>query len=98
MSPRGSTAPRRLAMNRGAFGSWSSPISIDDAVGGAISLAEVCFDGDDILWTEGRPWEGGRRTVVRRTPDGSIEDVTSAEFNVRSRVQEYGGGAFAVRD
>ena len=85
-------------MKRGAFGSWSSPISIDDAVGGAITLADVRFDGDDILWTEGRPREGGRRTVVRRALDGSIQDVSSAEFNVRSRVHEYGGGAFAVRD
>jgi len=33
---------------------------------------------------------------VRRTPDGRTCDVTPAPFNVRTRVHEYGGGAFAV--
>src|SRR5918911_1761212 len=32
----------------------------------------------------------------RRTADGNRSDVTSVPFNVRSRVHEYGGGAFAV--
>jgi dipeptidyl aminopeptidase/acylaminoacyl peptidase len=36
--------------------------------------------------------------VVRRTPDGQTTDVTPPPFNVRTRVHEYGGGAFAVAD
>ena len=36
--------------------------------------------------------------VVRRTPDGRTADVTPQPFNVRTRVHEYGGGAFAVSD
>lgn len=34
--------------------------------------------------------------VVRRTPDGTVADVTPAVesgFNIRTRVHEYGGGA-----
>ena len=34
--------------------------------------------------------------VVRRTPDGLTTDVTPPPFNARTRVHEYGGGAFAV--
>jgi dipeptidyl aminopeptidase/acylaminoacyl peptidase len=56
----------------------------------------VALDGDDIYWLEGRPAEGGRNVLVRRTPDGAIADVTPPPFNVRTRVHEYGGGAYLV--
>ena len=35
--------------------------------------------------------------LVRRRRDGAVGDVTPPPFNVRSRVHEYGGGAFASR-
>jgi dipeptidyl aminopeptidase/acylaminoacyl peptidase len=50
-----------------------------------------------VYWLEGRAAEGGRNVLVRRRTDGSVADVTPAPFNVRSRVHEYGGGAYAVR-
>jgi dipeptidyl aminopeptidase/acylaminoacyl peptidase len=61
-----------------------------------IRLSYVAIDGDDIYWLEGRPQEGGRNVLVRRRHDGRIEDVTPSGFNVRTRVHEYGGGAFLV--
>ena len=45
-----------------------------------------------------RPAEGGRTVIVRRTPDGAAQEVTSAPFNVRTRVHEYGGLCFWVAD
>ena len=36
--------------------------------------------------------------LVRRTPAGERQDLTPAPFNVRTRVHEYGGGAYVVRD
>jgi len=45
-----------------------------------------------------RPGEGGRYAVVKRSPDGSTVDVTPATFNARTRVHEYGGGAFWIAD
>ena len=56
----------------------------------------VAVDGDDVYWIEGRPHEGGRNVLVRRSADGSTSDVVPAGFNVRSRVHEYGGGAYVV--
>lgn len=50
--------------------------------------------GDTIYWVEGRSTEGGRNVLVRRTPDGRVTDLSAAPFDVRSRVHEYGGGAF----
>ena len=45
---------------------------------------------------EGRPDEGGRNVIVRAGADGRVADVTPPPFNARTRVHEYGGGAFAV--
>jgi dipeptidyl aminopeptidase/acylaminoacyl peptidase len=78
------------------YGSWKSPITSDLIVSETISLGVVELDGDEIYWIEGRPIEQGRIVVVRRTPDGQAVDVTPPGFNVRTRVHEYGGGAFLV--
>ncbi len=80
------------------YGAWKSPITSDLIVAESIGFQQLALDGDDIYWSEMRPQEGGRYVVVRRTPDGQIQDVTPAGFNVRTRVHEYGGGAFTVHD
>ncbi|HEX5147471.1 MAG TPA: prolyl oligopeptidase family serine peptidase [Candidatus Limnocylindrales bacterium] len=78
------------------FGSWASPIRIDDVVSDVIGLNEPWIDGDDTYWLEARPSEGGRRVLVRSGVDGVIADLTPAPFNVRTRVHEYGGGSYVV--
>jgi hypothetical protein len=80
------------------YGSWKSPITADLIVTGTIGLGGIALDGDDVYWTEGRPAEAGRNAIVRRTSDGKTADVTLSPFNVRTRVHEYGGGAFTVKD
>ncbi|AFZ17092.1 S9 family peptidase [Allocoleopsis franciscana] len=80
------------------YGSWKSPITADLIVTGTIGLGGIALDGDDVYWSEGRPAEAGRNAIVRRTPDGKTADVTLSPFNVRTRVHEYGGGAFTVKD
>jgi dipeptidyl aminopeptidase/acylaminoacyl peptidase len=55
------------------------------------------LDGDDVYWLEGRPQEGGRYALVRWHPDGATTEVTPPGLNVRTRVHEYGGGAYTVR-
>ncbi|MEX1237950.1 MAG: hypothetical protein WD994_06750, partial [Pseudomonadales bacterium] len=84
------------------FGSWRSPISSDLIVGETISLGGSCFDGDYQYWAEGRPKEGGRTVIVRREvhADGTatLVDINPAPFNARTRVHEYGGGAYLVHN
>jgi dipeptidyl aminopeptidase/acylaminoacyl peptidase len=75
------------------YGSWRSPITADAIVAGVIGLSQIQVDGDDIYWVEQRPAEAGRNVVVRRRA-GTIEDVTPPEYNARTRVHEYGGGAY----
>ncbi len=78
------------------YGSWKSPISSQLVAAEAIRLGQVVLDGEDIYWNEERPAEEGRNVVVRRTLDGKTSDMTPSPFNARTRVHEYGGGAFTV--
>ena len=80
------------------YGSWASPITTDSIVADSVGLGQIALDGDDVYWVELRPLEAGRQVVVKRTPDGAGSDVTPAPFNVRTRVHEYGGGAYVVSE
>ena len=86
-------------MNTARYGSWKSPITPELIVARSVGLSEVLIDAGDIYWLEARPQEAGRNVVVRRRrgePTGS--DLTPTPYNVRTRVHEYGGGAWLVAD
>lgn len=85
-------------MNKTApYGTWLSPITSDFiAAGGVVRLSSCKVVGEKIFWLEGRPAEAGRNVLVCRDAVGNIVDVTPANFNVRTRAHEYGGGAFVV--
>lgn len=84
-------------MNKVApYGSWKSPITSDLIVSGTIAFGQIVVDGDDIYWIEQRPAEAGRNVIVQCQADGTLRDITPKPFNARSRVHEYGGGAFIV--
>lgn len=73
------------------YGSWPSPIDATLAAAHDGHAEFVGFVGEEVWWTEPRPTEGGRRTLVRRGADGREESLLPAPWNVRSRVIEYGG-------
>jgi acetyl esterase/lipase len=79
-----------------AYGAWPSPIDAALAAAHDGHPEYVGFVGDEVWWTEPRPTEGGRRTLVRRHADGTQESVLPAPWNVRSRVIEYGGHPWAA--
>lgn len=78
------------------YGSWRSPITADSLLAGSIGLGSVCVSEGVVYWLEGRPAEKGRNVLVCQGANGEGIDVTPAPFNVRTRVHEYGGGAFCV--
>lgn len=63
---------------------------------GGLRLSDIRVLGEDILWVEGRPAEGGRCAVMRRRPGGRCEELLPPELSARSAVHEYGGGALAI--
>ncbi|HEX6268821.1 MAG TPA: prolyl oligopeptidase family serine peptidase [Anaerolineales bacterium] len=78
------------------YGSWISPITTDLITAKTIRFVQICIDGEDIYWSESRPLEEGRCVIMRRAADGIISECTPPDYYVRSRVHEYGGGAFTV--
>lgn len=78
------------------FGSWRSPVTAELIAGATIRLGQLALRGDEIVWSEGRPQELGRNVLVQRRADGTLADLNPAPFNVRTRVHEYGGGAFVL--
>ncbi len=77
------------------YGSWPSPITPERIVAGAATPTETWADEGDIWWSESRPDEAGRIQVVRFA-DGQRLDMLPDGFNARTRVHEYGGGAWWV--
>jgi dipeptidyl aminopeptidase/acylaminoacyl peptidase len=79
------------------YGSWSSPISADLVArgGGRKGGALLAADGA-LWWAELRPEEGGRTALMRRPEGGEPEEATPAGANARTRVHEYGGGAWTL--
>jgi dipeptidyl aminopeptidase/acylaminoacyl peptidase len=80
------------------YGSWPTPITSELVTAAAVRLGEVRVDGADVVWAEGRPSEGGRTQLVRRTPDGATVELLPEGRNARTAVHEYGGAAWWVRD
>src|SRR5688572_11967662 len=78
------------------FGTWTSPLTAAAVAAGGVRLSTIALDGDDVFWLEGRLQEGGRSVLVKRERSGAVRDITPAEFNVRTRVHEYGGGSYIV--
>ena len=78
------------------YGEWPSPISAMHLAQGSSRFGDIKLCSGEIYWLESCNQEKGRMSIFRRKPDGYIENLLAADFNVRSRVHEYGGGAFTV--
>ena len=78
------------------YGFWKSPITSDLVAGEAIRLAPPTLSDGLVYWSEGRPTERGRNVIVRREADGTLHDLNPAPYNARTRVHEYGGGAYVI--
>lgn len=76
-------------------GTWPSPLGPESLVASQVQVDEVRPDGPSTWWLEGRPGEGGRVVLVHHDGDAA-HDVLPAPWSVRTRVHEYGGGAYAV--
>ncbi len=78
------------------FGHWPSPITPHLAAAGSRRYGSLKAEAGAIYWSQSRPEEGGRQTILQGRADGSVRDLLAAPFSARSRVHEYGGGEFSV--
>ena len=79
-----------------SYGTWTSPITAKKIAEGAPTILNIKIDGHDTYWSEMRPLNKGRYTIVKRDSEGHLDDMTGPDFNARTFVHEYGGGAFTV--
>jgi dipeptidyl aminopeptidase/acylaminoacyl peptidase len=82
--------------NNTPCGSWHSPISAELASGSSLRLMQPRACAGWIYWIEGRPAEQGRSVLMRSKPGLEPQTLLPEPFSARSRVHEYGGGAYAV--
>ncbi|MCU1471989.1 prolyl oligopeptidase family serine peptidase [Amnibacterium sp.] len=77
------------------YGEWESPLDADALAEGAHLPAEAAYVDGVAWWSESVAAE---RLVAlfRAGPDGSPERLLPGPWNVRSRVHEYGGGAWTA--
>ena len=94
-SARGEAASYIDPVTIAPYGSWVSPISIDQLTASSVRLSAVQIDRRHVYWLEARPEEGGRASLWRRLiAGGKPAEVTPAPTYVRDRVHEYGGGEY----
>jgi dipeptidyl aminopeptidase/acylaminoacyl peptidase len=79
-----------------AYGSWKSPITSALLTSSGIGFSELHFSNGDLYWLESRPDESGRVAIVRCSAHGNTSDAVPPPFNARTRVHEYGGGAYFI--
>ena len=78
------------------YSTWPSPISTSGVARSGLRLGFPTTLGEEVWWTEDRPTEGGRTTIVHRSADGTHRELLAAPWSARTRVHEYGGRSYAV--
>ncbi len=77
-------------------GSWESPISANMILLDRLKLWEPHIANGHIYWLQYFSERNGSRHIMRRSPSGEIRQMTHDGYNIRTRVHEYGGGAYTV--
>jgi dipeptidyl aminopeptidase/acylaminoacyl peptidase len=77
------------------YGSWPSPLAAVELTRGAIKLSAGIVDDGCEYWAQARPDQAGRISLWRRDSDAVLTELTP-QANVRTGVNEYGGGAWTV--
>lgn len=70
-----------------------SPITPARVAQATAGVSEPRLLDGALHWLESRPAEGGRVTLLKAEGE-SVTELTPRPYNVRSRVHEYGGGAY----
>ncbi|WP_214465988.1 S9 family peptidase [Microbacterium flavescens] len=78
------------------YGSWPSPLSAEAVSAASPRIEGARYVGDEVWWGESVPEEAGRTTVRTMTASGDVSDLIEAPWSARSRVHEYGGGAWTT--
>lgn len=87
---------KKMNIQEAPYGSWKSPITADLMVKDLVRFTGAYEIGGNLYWGELRPSEKGRIALMRKTAAGIEEDLIPKEYNVRTRVYEYGGVSYLI--
>lgn len=86
-----------------AYGTWESNITTQVMTARSVTLSQVRVDGSSTFWVERRSSSDARNVLMHHTTfAGSVEVLPMIEgrtlTNVATKVHEYGGRAYAVKN
>ena len=85
------------AVRKSVYGSWKSPLTNTMVSSVSVRRGDLKINKvtGSVYWYESRPEEGGRY-VLNKHAGKSNTIIVNGSMNVRTRVHEYGGGAFST--
>ncbi len=102
MSARSDNPQKSSPLQIRSYGAWGSPIDAElvasTGMGPGALPREIKSSKDSVSWIEFVPGDPPRYSIMTRSNHDEIKQVTPSEFSARSRVHEYGGGAYDVLD
>ena len=75
---------------------WEPAIPLTEIFKDVLYLSQVQVAQESIYWVEMRSSEKGRFVLMQATSDGEIIEPLPPQYNVRTRVHEYGGVSYLV--
>ncbi|MHA2232650.1 MAG: hypothetical protein ACXAB4_09180 [Candidatus Hodarchaeales archaeon] len=79
-----------------SYSKWTPVITPEEIFADMVGLGSIEIVENKIYWAELRPAEKGRIALVCRDDSGKTADVLPPEFNIRTRLYEYGGLDYAI--
>jgi dipeptidyl aminopeptidase/acylaminoacyl peptidase len=82
------------------FGKWVSPITplMNARSDKSSRNTDILVKEGSVYWTEPRPLEKGRTALMRSDAQGKVEEIVSSDFDIRTKVHEYGGVPFTLHE
>ncbi|KAG0007436.1 Dipeptidyl aminopeptidase [Entomortierella chlamydospora] len=80
------------------YGEWRSPIDVNFITSSTVTISNLLKNEKtgQLFWNELSGATNGRTTIMTRNAAGVDTELTPAPFHARTRVHEYGGGAFTL--
>ena len=88
--------PIDMSKTETPYGFWSSDWTAEKAASASRDFAELRAGHGGLFWIQYDPADA--RCTLWYWRDGTAQCLTPAEFSLRSRVYEYGGGALCLTD
>jgi hypothetical protein len=78
------------------YGAWESPLTAASIFERADNISYLLIEDDQLYFIERRASANGRNILVRLNENSNLDQLTSSDISVRSRVHEYGGRPYSI--